>query len=104
MNGNVYIKVHLNPTLDRLHPPFSKSEPLGQSADPRYGRIHFCHLAFKCLTEPEAKATDAALDTTNLMSQFIETIQIMREVDYRLLLPTHGFCKDLKFSFYFLIL
>lgn len=26
------------------------------------------------------------------------------EIDYRLLLPTHGFCKDLKFSFYFLIL
>lgn len=29
MHGNVYIKLHLNPTLDRLHPPFSKSEPLG---------------------------------------------------------------------------
>lgn len=29
MNGNVYIKLHLNPTLDRLHPPFSESEPLG---------------------------------------------------------------------------
>lgn len=67
MNENVYIKVHLNPTLDRLHPPFSKSEPLGQSAEPRYGRIHICHLAFKCLTEPEAKATDAALNATNLI-------------------------------------
>lgn len=43
-------------TLDSLHSPFSKRKPLRERVEPRYGRIHICHLAFKCLAEPEEKA------------------------------------------------